>query len=568
MKSIFRCGLLFIGLTLSLSLQLSTSGRDASDFEPEVAPLEVEISRCSVFTVSKGGQVFFGGNDDYINPDSYFWVDPGDEHNYGAIWIGRPDNVQQGVNERGLAYDANGLPRMDVNPHPERAPVPGGYTSYPIQILRESATVEEVIAWVKTHRWHSYMHDQLQFADATGDAVVISAGTDGELVFTRKPPGDGFLVSTNFNVANPTNGFGYPDWRYDRAQEMLQELVDRVGALTAEGAASVLDAVHVEGGFSWTISSMVADLPNGLVYLFLFHQFDRPVVLNVAQELANPRAPGPLSALFPADVRQEAEHRYQAIQARAGVCYWGGLTWLILVVGSLLLMVALPSGLQSERIFWAVAALPLGPLALLARISAGRCKPSSRWHGAFLEASGDVAPPTITFVVALVTLVFVPSVQGSEALQLGLVLGLPLAVSWLVFHGPLLGRLASVGYGRFLVQRLPHVLVVTNLCLGGISVVAIPLINLSVRNCALQPASILVWWAITVFGSLLGGGLIACYQRWTVGAGFQAWSVIVDGTGVVRTLTWRQLWWWILLSLVVLLCGVALGVVLNRILVG
>ena len=39
-----------------------------------------------------------------------------------------------------------------------------------------------------------------------------------------------------------------------------------------------------------------------------------------------------------------------------------------------------------------------------------------------------------------------------------------------------------------------RVLVVTNLCLGGISVVAIPLINLSVRNCALQlqPASVLV----------------------------------------------------------------------------
>lgn len=33
---------------------------------------------CSVFTVSKGEQVFFVGNDDYINPDSYYWVDPGD----------------------------------------------------------------------------------------------------------------------------------------------------------------------------------------------------------------------------------------------------------------------------------------------------------------------------------------------------------------------------------------------------------------------------------------------------------------------------------------------------------
>ena len=163
-----------------------------------------------MFTVSKGEQVFFGGNDDYINPDSYYWVDPGGAQGYGAIWIGTPDNVQQGVNEKGLAYDANGLPRVDVNPHLERKPVSGGYTSYPIHILHECATVEEVIAWVNTHQWHSYMHDQMQFADATGDAVIISAGADGEVVFTRKPRGDGYLVSTNFNVANPANGYGYP----------------------------------------------------------------------------------------------------------------------------------------------------------------------------------------------------------------------------------------------------------------------------------------------------------------------------------------------------------------------
>jgi hypothetical protein len=183
-------------------------------------------SGCTVFTVSKGDQVFFGGNDDYTNPDSYYWVDPGDGDNYGAIWIGTRDNVQQGVNEKGLAYDANGLPRVDTNPHPERKPVSGGYSSYPIYILHECATVEEVINWVNAHQWHSYMHDQMHFADATGDAVIISAGADGEIVFTRKPPGDSFLVSTNFNVANPRNG-SYPCQRYETATVQLEQLMSQ-----------------------------------------------------------------------------------------------------------------------------------------------------------------------------------------------------------------------------------------------------------------------------------------------------------------------------------------------------
>ena len=278
-------------------------------------------SGCTVFTVSKGDQVFFGGNDDYINPDSYYWVDPGNGDNYGAIWIGTRDNVQQGVNEKGLAYDANGLPRVDTNPHLEREPVSGGYSSYPIHILHECATVEEVISWVNTHQWHSYMHDQMHFADATGDAVIISARADGEIVFTRKPPGDGFLVSTNFNVANPSNG-SYPCQRYETASEQLEQLISQDNDLTVQDAVNVLDAVHVEENTSWTIESMVADLAQGIVYLYYFYQYDRPVVLNVMEEIANAPADGPLSRLFPEDVQQEAARRYQPLPPLSRIVLW------------------------------------------------------------------------------------------------------------------------------------------------------------------------------------------------------------------------------------------------------
>jgi len=51
---------------------------------------------CTIVTISKGDSVFFGGNDDYINPDSYYWVEPGDSSRYGVIWIGTPDNHLHG----------------------------------------------------------------------------------------------------------------------------------------------------------------------------------------------------------------------------------------------------------------------------------------------------------------------------------------------------------------------------------------------------------------------------------------------------------------------------------------
>jgi hypothetical protein len=543
---------------------LTASGTSASAI-PALETAHPTDSRCSVFTLAKGEQVFFGGNDDYIHPDSWYWVDPGDGVRFGVVWIGEPDNVQQGVNERGLAYDSNGLPRVDVNPHSEREPVTGSYTSYPIHILHECATVAEVIAWVETHEWHTYMHDQMQFADAGGDAVIVSAGPDGEVVFTRKPPGDGFLVSTNFNVARPSNGFGHPCWRYDRATELLEGLVGRERALAVEDAASVLDAVHVEGASSWTISSLVADLTAGEIRLYLFHQFDRPLVLDVREELAKPRAAGPLSELFPETVREEAVRRYDRIRARSGRCRRAGTLWLVLVLLSLTSLL-LPGYRGGPGLrFWLPAMLLLGPLALLVRLLPGQRR------GAMVEALGDVMPLVPAFVAFLALILFVPALQSDQGLQILLILLLPTLLAWAGFHGPLLSPTAKASGESFLSRRLPQVLVTINLGLAGMSIVSISLLNLSLRNCAVFPPSawtFVTFWLVVALSSVPGLLLISLHEAWALRRGFRAWSALVAGDGSVSTIGWRGLRWWIPVSFLALAGGVVAGARLWQVLGG
>ena len=529
-------------------------------------------SDCTIFTVSKGEQVYFCGNDDYILPDSYYWVDAGDDQKHGAIWIGKPGNVQQGVNERGLAYDANGLPRTDVNPHPDRLPVSGGYTSYPIHILQECATVEEVIAWVNTHQWHSFMRDQVHFADATGDAVVISAGADGEVSFTRKPPGDGFLVSTNFNVANPVTGIGYPCWRYDRAQELLGRLQSQEGHLTVQDAAGVLDAARVAESRGWTIGSMVADLRTGVVYLYLFHQYDRPVMLNVKEEIANPRAPGALSKLFPEDVQQEAARRFQRLRAGASSCRWVAIAWAAIVLASLIWLVVRSTDESRALRLWVPAVVLLGPLALLARLLVGRCRQPGTWRVALLEAVGDVMPTVVGFVAFLTVVILVPEAQAAGGLvQVTVVLFLPLAVGWLAFQGPLLSGVTDSGYGWWLVRRLPHALVVANLGLAGTTVLALPLVNQSLRKCPIAPLAgwtVIVWAAIVAVSAIVGTAVLFLYEWWAMRGGFQAWKVLAWQEGDVRTPSWRELWWWIVLSYAAVVAGTIAGVSLHLVLTG
>jgi hypothetical protein len=553
-----------------LSLILTISWLWLNAFSQSALNKEQKIpSGCSVITISKGENVFFSGNDDFINPDQYYWVEPGDSSGYGVIWIGVPDDPQQGVNEKGLAYDANGLPRFEVNPHTERISVKGEYYhNYIMQIMHECSTVDEVINWVNTHQRFPYMHDQMHFADRTGDAVIISAGVDGEMVFTRKTQGDGFLVSTNFNVANPSNGFDYPCWRFDKANELLGQLIDNVESLSYKDVTNVMDAVHQEGA-SWTIETLVADLTNSVIYLYYFYQYDDPAIINIKEELANPREAGPLSKIFPEDVQQVAADRYRQLTKTIRVNNVVGKSWSALIVISMILLFILPARRNSLR-FWIPAVLVFGPVALVLKLLTPVHGRISAWRNALVETAGNLVPVVIAYLVAQVILVL-KAVSGgvSEQTQVLFIFGLPLLTAWIIFHGPILAVAGKMNFGRFLFQRLPQVLVVTLLGLAGIFPVAMPLLNMSLAMSQIAPLSpwiVITWWVITVAGSLIGGIFIFLYEHWAVKRGYQAWNVFAGNEEEVNTPGWRKIWWWILISSQILLAGLIGGIMLQKIL--
>jgi hypothetical protein len=518
---------------------------------------------CTVFTVSQGDRVFFAGNGDWHERDSTYWVDPGSDTRYGAIYFGERDNVQQGFNEKGLAYDANGLPEAPVRVHPGRKSVLGGYTSYPIQILGECATVEEVVAWVQEHQWHKVMHDQLHFADATGDAVVISAGPDGEVALTRKPSGDGFLVSTNFNVANPGNGT-YPCWRYARANKMLRKLQSE-NQLTAESVAAIADAVHVEGPGGWTLYSVVADLRQRLVYVYFMFQYDAPIVLSIDEEITQPRPSRPVSELLPEDTRRRADQAYQRLMARPARCDRVGFAWLGLVGLSLVALLVAARPERRGLTLWAPVVVVLGPLGLLTRLLVGLIARRDRRTAALVEAAGDLPPAVIGMVTALLTVVLVPELGQNVRLQLLAFYGVPLFVGLFLYHAPLLACAARSSYARTLLRRLPAVLVSTNLALAGLLAVGLPLVQWQVNTCGFSTWVALAWWIIAVVSAVGGGLLLYAYHTWAVRRGFAAWSALwgtgkaLDASAALSSPPWRRLWPWIVLSFVALFVGTALG---------
>jgi hypothetical protein len=250
---------------------------------------------CTMFAASFGDTVLYGNNEDYIRTMTYYWVRLPGEDTYGGVYLGHYSEeeiqsrgldriyAQGGVNEKGLAFDYAALPQAALTPRPDLPPK----QDIMMRIQECCTTVEEAIAMGKKYDWGTSLRCQVLLADAAGDAVVISAGRDGELAFTRKAPGDGYLLNTNFNRADSEKPYrgGYPCWRYDKADEMLKKIRSEED-LTVKYFQSILDAVHVEGPLENTEYSNVFDLRNGVIYLNHWHQFDETAAINIAEEIA------------------------------------------------------------------------------------------------------------------------------------------------------------------------------------------------------------------------------------------------------------------------------------------
>lgn len=250
---------------------------------------------CTIFTTTIGEKVYFGNNEDYKYDGTYIWLIPSQERytssGYkqinGAVFFGFDNNndlkvdgnPQGGMNDKGLCFDANGLPPTLMN---YSSGMSFAYTHPFYEILWECSTVNETIEWFTTHYFDIYMRCQIHFADATGDAVVVSVDADGNYAFTKINDAS-YLVSTNFNLANIDNGL-YPCQRYDTACSMLEDITTEDN-LTIEACSDVLDAVHGEGQYH-TRYSNIFDLVNQEIYIYHDRDYERVAKLSLEEELA------------------------------------------------------------------------------------------------------------------------------------------------------------------------------------------------------------------------------------------------------------------------------------------
>jgi choloylglycine hydrolase len=232
---------------------------------------------CTIFSVTQGGKVLVGNNEDapYSFPDK-MWFVPASDRAHGRVCFGWYCFAQGGMNDQGLFMDWAVTP--NAGKKSDKPPFEGNIVE---RVLANCATVEEAVALFQQY---AYDGNDAHFliADRAGSSVV-GEWIDGQFKPVRKS--GPYQLITNFLLSEPERG-NYPCRRYTTASKML----DQSGKMTVQDCAAMLKAVSADwtdgdsrGGTKY---SNVFDLGNREVYVYYRRNFDKPIRVKLAKELA------------------------------------------------------------------------------------------------------------------------------------------------------------------------------------------------------------------------------------------------------------------------------------------
>jgi len=225
-----------------------------------LALVSLPMSACTIFVLTDTNRALFCNNEDWSNPKPRIWFLPAGDGYHGAVYVGFDDgSAQGGLNTEGLAYDAVGGYTEQWNPDPHLPDVRGNPGQ---RMLETCATVQDAIAFFRSHNTPSFRRSKILVADRTGASAIIGV-RDGQLVVEPD---------------HQCRGFGFGHHTLDAA------LAQRPEPTVANGFKILRDCR--QGGPYATKYSNIYDLKNGDIFLYPAPDGDDEVKLNLAAELA------------------------------------------------------------------------------------------------------------------------------------------------------------------------------------------------------------------------------------------------------------------------------------------
>jgi tetratricopeptide (TPR) repeat protein len=242
-----------------------------------------DVFSCSLVKITVNGKTIVGNNEDFGNPDTRIWFEPGRAEGFGAMYVGYNNLFPEGgMNEAGLVFDAFGMTNKPLNDTTGKLPI--FEPDLKRKIMRECSTVEQVKALVEKYNLYFWSHSAWVFVDKAGNYLIV----DGDSITLGN---NQYFVQTNFRQSEIKDEKEITCPRYLKAMALLK---NRCEAST-DYCVSLMDSVHQENTLYTTVYN-----PNaGTIDLYNFHNYSKVIKFNIKDELKKGNRVLRIPELFP-----------------------------------------------------------------------------------------------------------------------------------------------------------------------------------------------------------------------------------------------------------------------------
>ncbi|KAB1230988.1 carcinine hydrolase/isopenicillin-N N-acyltransferase family protein [Chryseobacterium viscerum] len=222
------------------------------------------MKACTIFSCSRGGEVFAAANEDDTTPFTRIWYNPSTKDRYASVCFGAPDmQIAAAMNEHGLFFDYTAA-NYDLSKLNLTNPYPGDIMW---EVLGKCKTVKEAMVILKKYDYVS--SSKVLIADKEGNSIMVNP--KGIVEKTGE-----FQVNANCNMINGKLSCLRP--------EMATEMLSASKENNVEFLKKILDKTHQEGELN-TLYSAIYDLKKGIIYVYLFHDYNTVYTIDLKSEL-------------------------------------------------------------------------------------------------------------------------------------------------------------------------------------------------------------------------------------------------------------------------------------------
>ena len=246
---------------------------------------------CAMLAASENDRVLIGTNEDWLDPNTslHFVPAAGDKNGYVIYGTNRlwPET---GMNDQGLVIDFLRTPYLETKNTQNKEILVGNPAAW---FLETCGSVEDVLAILRTHTIGGFEQGQMMIADRNGDAAIV----EGDVIHRKNGSS---MIATNFLHSQVDVNECPSCIRYRIVSEMLDNL-----GVSVESFRQMLKAIHFEGAWGGTQYSNIYVPQDGLIHMFLFHNYEDRVTLNLHEELEKGVHSVRLADLFPRNFAYE-----------------------------------------------------------------------------------------------------------------------------------------------------------------------------------------------------------------------------------------------------------------------